>query len=138
MFFFEKRHKILNDFQENRFLLFQDVESRVLAQFERLYETGIFDESHSVIGLDFECCCDSLPHRLFLDIVIDHVFEYSPGCRPLSQLDIRHHEVLLVFVTQHIFQVSLQFLSQEVATSDFLYFDDLQSSFIEVNFDEVP
>lgn len=91
-----------------------------------------------MIGLDFERCGDSLPHRLFFDIVIDHVFEYSPGRRALSQLDVRHHEVLLVFVSQHIFQVSLQFLSQEVATSDFLYFDDLESSFIEVNFDEVP
>lgn len=91
-----------------------------------------------MIGLDFERCCNSLPHRFLFDVVVHHVLENSPRGGPFTQLDIRHHEVLFIFVTQHVLQVSLQFLSQKVASSNFLYFDYLQSSLIEVNLDKVP
>jgi len=45
--------------------------------------------------------------------------------------------VLFVTVAQHVLQIFLQLQSQQVATGNLLDFDDLQSSLVEIDFDEV-
>lgn len=90
-----------------------------------------------MVGLDLAGGSGPSPHRLFLDVVLNHRLVDFPCCSSLSQLNIGHHEVLFVTVAQHVLQIFLQLQSQQVATGNLLDFYDLQSSLVEIDFDEV-
>jgi len=90
-----------------------------------------------MVGLDLAGGSGPSPHCLFLDVVLNHRLVDFPCCSSLSQLNIGHHEVLFVTVAQHVLQIFLQLQSQQVATGNLLDFDDLQSSLVEIDFDEV-
>ena len=90
-----------------------------------------------MVGLDLTSSSRPSPHRLSLDVVLNHRLVDFSCCSSLSQLNIGHHEVLLIAVAEHVLQIFLQLQSQQVTTGNLLDFDDLQSSFVEIDFDEV-
>ena len=63
----------------------------------------------------------------------EHLLVDASRGGPLPEFDVRHHEVLLVGVLQHISQVSLQPHAQQEATSNLLDLYDLLSTLIEVD-----
>lgn len=134
---FEKRHQILNNFDEYRLLLLQDVQPWVSAELKSIDETCIFIVSHPIECLNLESCVDSSSHGLLFEMVLHHIVINSSGSGSLSKLYVRHHQMLLISVLKHIFQISLQFDPKQEASGNLLDLDDFLTSFIEINLDIV-
>lgn len=71
-------------------------------------------------------------------MVLNHGLVNSPGSRSLPQLDIRHHQVLLVLVLEHVSQITLELCPEQESSCNLLNLDDLLPSLIKVDFDVVP
>ena len=67
-------------------------------------------------------------------MVLHHCLIDSSGSCSLSEFNVGHHEVLFICVPKHIFQILLEFLSQQETSGNLLNFDDFLPSLIEVNF----
>ena len=137
MLIFKQRHQFFDNLDENRLLLFQNVDSWIFTELQSVNETRILDISHSVICLQFQSCCDSTTHCFLLDVVLHHRLVDSACCCSFPELNVRHHEVLFIGVAEHVFEVLLQLESQKETTSYLLNFHDLLPSLIEVNLDIV-
>lgn len=70
-------------------------------------------------------------------MVIHHIVVDSVSSRSLSKLNVRHHQVLLIGVLKHVFQISLQFDPKQEASGYLLDLDDFLTSFIEIDLDIV-
>lgn len=118
-------------------MLLQNVQPRILAEFESIDETCIFIVSHPIECLNLESCGDSPSHGLLFEMVLHHIVVNSASSRSLSKLNVRHHQMLLIIVREHIFQISLQFDPKQEASGNLLDLYDFLTSFIEIYFDIV-
>lgn len=137
MLFLKKRHQVSHNFDKDWLLLLQDVDPWILAQLQGIDKTCILDISHSVKCLNFETSLYSSPHGfLFLMILHHGVIDSSCSCS-LSELNVRHHQMLLVGVPEHVLKIFLKLAPKKETSSDFLDLDYLLPSLIEVNLDVV-
>ena len=70
-------------------------------------------------------------------MIFHHGVIDSSGGSSLSELNIRHHQVLFVRVPKHILKISLQLAPEKEPSSNFLDFYDFLSPLIEVYLDVV-
>ena len=84
VFIFEKRHQVLNDFDENRLLLLQNVQSWIATELKRVDETCVFVIPHPIVGLNLKSSRDSPSHGLLLDVVVHHIVVNSASSSSLS------------------------------------------------------
>ena len=118
-------------------MLLQNVQPWVLAEFESIDETCIFVVSHPIKCLNLKSCGDSSSHGLLFEMIVHHIVVNSASSRSLSKLYVRHHQMLLIRVLEHIFQISLQFDPKQEASGNLLDLNDFLTSFIEINLDIV-
>lgn len=70
-------------------------------------------------------------------MIFHHGIIDSSGGSSLSELNIRHHQVLLVGVPKHVLKIPLKLAPEKEPSSNFLDFYDLLSPLIEVYLDVV-
>jgi len=138
MLVFKKRHQILNNLDEYWFLLLQDIDPRVLAELKCVNETCVLYISHPIICLNLKRGCNSSAHSFFFDMVLHHRLVDSSSSGSLSQLHIGHHQMFFVRISQHVFQILLQLEPEQETSSNLLNFNNLLSSFVEVDLDIIP
>ena len=109
----------------------------MFAQLQCVDETGVLDISHSIISLDLEGSSNSSSHCLLLNMVLHHYLVDTLGSGSLPQLDVRHHQMLLIGVHQHVSEVFLEFESQQEPSSNLLNLNDFVPSFVEVDLDVI-
>ena len=137
MLFFEKRHQVSHNFDKDWLLLLQDVYPWILAQLQGIDETCILDISHPVKCLNLETSLNSSPHSFFFLMILHHGVIDSPCSCSLSEFNVRHHQVLLISVPEHVLKILLKLAPEKETSGDFLDLNNLLPSLIEVNLDVV-
>ena len=137
MFFFEKRHKVSYNFDKNWLLLLQDINPWILAQLQGINETCILDISHPIKCLNFETSLNSPSHSFLFLMILHHSVIDSPSCSSLPELNVGHHQMLLIGVPEHVLEILLELAPKEETSCDFLNLDDLLPSLIKIDLDVV-
>lgn len=83
----------------------------MLAELECINKTCVLNIPHSPESLNLQGCSYSASQCLLAYVKVHHLIVDSLSSCSLSQLDIRHHEMLFVGPDQHVSQVSLEPLS---------------------------
>lgn len=75
---------------------------------------------------------------LSASVVLHHLVKNSSAGRPFPELNVTHHEMLLIGPSKHVSQISLELLPEKPAPSNLLNLNDFVSSLIEVDDRDVP